>query len=210
MKRSEMKNLLLILSFFLVFSCEKKKEGKVNNNDVVKKENSEIFYPRDLIELELKDSLNWAAQFKELQKSFLENDETKIKTFVKIPIMSKYNGIWHMLEIDITEDNNVEVPFTDKDFEKYHHLIFSPIFLELFQKIDFNEFYVKGNYETKFIKKGKERYKMICSKVDDLYILNLYSEAEYEEGMGNMEFSVIYEFKIINQKLKLIDIELAG
>ena len=66
MKRSEMKNLLLILSFFLVFSCEKKKEGKVNNNDVVKKENSEIFYPRDLIELELKDSLNWAAQFKEL------------------------------------------------------------------------------------------------------------------------------------------------
>jgi hypothetical protein len=82
--------------------------------------------------------------------------------------------------------------------------------LELFQKIDFNEFYVKGNYETKFIKKGKERYKMICSKVDDLYILNLYSEAEYEEGMGNMEFSVIYEFKIINQKLKLIDIQLAG
>ena len=70
--------------------------------------------------------------------------------------------------------------------------------------------YVKGNYETKFIKKGKERYKMICSKVDDLYILNLYSEAEYEEGMGNMEFSVIYEFKIINQKLKLIDIQLAG
>jgi hypothetical protein len=210
MKRSEMKNLLLILSFFLVFSCDKKKEGKVNNNDVVKKENSEIFYPRDLIELELKDSLNWAAQFKELQKSFLENDETKIKTFVKIPIMSKYNGIWHMLEIDITEDNNVEVPFTDKDFEKYHHLIFSPVFLELFQKIDFNEFYVKGNYETKFIKKGKERYKMICSKVDDLYILNLYSEAEYEERMGNMEFSVIYEFKIINEKLKLIDIQLAG
>ena len=51
---------------------------------------------------------------------------------------------------------------------------------------------------------------MICSKVDDLYILNLSSEAEYEEGMGNMEFSVIYEFKIINQKLKLIDIQIAG
>ena len=210
MKRSEMKNLLLILSFFLVFSCEKKKEGKVKNNDVIKKENSEIFYPRDLIELELKDSLNWAAQFKELQKAFLENDETQIKTFIKNPIMSESNSIWHMLEIDITEDNNVEVPFTDKDFEKYHHLIFSPVFLELFQKIDFNEFYIKSNYETKFIKKGKERYKMICSKVDDLYILNLYSEAEYEEGMGNMEFSVIYEFKIINQKLKLIDIQLAG
>ena len=210
MKRSEMKNLLLILSFFLVFSCEKKKEGKVKNNDVIKKENSEIFYPRDLIELELKDSLNWAAQFKELQKAFLENDETKIKTFVKNPIMSESNSIWHLLEIDVTKNDNTEVPFTNKDFEKYHNLIFSPIFLELFQKIDFNEFYVKGNYETKFIKKGKERYKMICSKVDDLYILNLYSEAEYEEGMGNMEFSVIYEFKIINQKLKLIDIQLAG
>ena len=57
-----MKNLLLILSFFLVFSCEKKKEGKVKNNDVIKKENSEIFYPRDLIELELKDSLNLMEQ----------------------------------------------------------------------------------------------------------------------------------------------------
>lgn len=210
MKRSEMKNLFLILSFFLVFSCEKKEKEKVNNNDLIKKENSEIFYPKDLIELELNDSLNWAAQFKELQKAFLENDETKIKTFVKNPIMSESNSIWHLLEIDVTKNDNTEVPFTNKDFEKYHQLIFSPIFLELFQKIDFNEFYVKGNYETKFIKKGKERYKMICSKVDDLYILNLYSEAEYEEGMGNMEFSVIYEFKIINQKLKLIDIQLAG
>ena len=205
-----MKNLFLILSFFLVFSCEKKEKEKVNNNDLIKKENSEIFYPKDLIELELNDSLNWAAQFKELQKAFLENDKTKIKTFIKNPIISEYNSIWHLLEIDVTKNDNTEVPFTNKDFEKYHQLIFSPIFLELFQKIDFNEFYVKGNYETKFIKKGKERYKMICSKVDDLYILNLYSEAEYEEGMGNMEFSVIYEFKIINQKLKLIDIQLAG
>ena len=205
-----MKNLFLILSFFLVFSCEKKEKEKVNNNDLIKKENSEIFYPKDLIELEIKDSLNWAAQFKELQKAFLENDKTKIKTFIKNPIISEYNSIWHLLEIDVTKNDNTEVPFTNKDFEKYHQLIFSPIFLELFQKIDFNEFYVKSNYETKFIQKGKERYKMICSKVDDLYILNLYSEAEYEEGMGNMEFSVIYEFKIINQKLKLIDIQLAG
>ena len=205
-----MKNLFLILSFFLVFSCEKKEKEKVNNNDLIKKENTEIFYPKDLIELELKDSLNWAAQFKELQKAFLEKDKTQIKTFIKNPIISESNSIWHLLEIDVTKNDNTEVPFTNKDFEKYHNLIFSPIFLELFQKIDFNEFYVKGNYETKFIKKGKERYKMICSKVDDLYILNLYSEAEYEEGMGNMEFSVIYEFKIINQKLKLIDIQLAG
>ena len=205
-----MKNLLLILSFFLVFSCEKKEKEKVNNNDLIKKENSEIFYPKDLIELEIKDSLNWAAQFKELQKAFLEKDKTQIKTFIKNPIISESNSIWHLLEIDVTKNDNTEVPFTNKDFEKYHNLIFSPIFLELFQKIDFNEFYIKGNYETKFIKKGKERYKMICSKVDDLYILNLYSEAEYEEGMGNMEFSVIYEFKIINQKLKLIDIQLAG
>ena len=210
MKRSEMKNLFLILSFFLVFSCEKKEKEKVNNNDLIKKENSEIFYPKDLIELEIKDSLNWAAKFKELQKAFLEKDKTQIKTFIKNPIISESNSIWHLLEIDVTKNDNTEVPFTNKDFEKYHNLIFSPIFLELFQKIDFNEFYVKGNYETKFIKKGKERYKMICSKVDDLYILNLYSEAEYEEGMGNMEFSVIYEFKIINQKLKLIDIQLAG
>ena len=205
-----MKNLFLILSFFLVFSCEKKEKEKVNNNDLIKKENSEIFYPKDLIELEIKDSLNWAAQFKELQKAFLEKDKTQIKTFIKNPIISESNSIWHLLEIDVTKNDNTEVPFTNKDFEKYHNLIFSPIFLELFQKIDFNEFYVKGNYETKFIKKGKERYKMICFKVDDLYILNLYSEAEYEEGMGNMEFSVIYEFKIINQKLKLIDIQLAG
>ena len=205
-----MKNLFLIVSIFLIFSCEKKEKEKVNNNDLIKKENSEIFYPKDLIELEIKDSLNWAAQFKELQKAFLEKDKTQIKTFIKNPIISESNSIWHLLEIDVTKNDNTEVPFTNKDFEKYHNLIFSPIFLELFQKIDFNEFYVKSNYETKFIQKGKERYKMICSKVDDLYILNLYSEAEYEEGMGNTEFSVIYEFKIINQKLKLIDIQLAG
>ncbi len=205
-----MKNLFLIVSIFLIFSCEKKEKEKVNNNDLIKKENSEIFYPKDLIELELKDSLNWAAQFKELQKAFLEKDKTQIKTFIKNPIISESNSIWHLLEIDVTKNDNTEVPFTNKDFEKYQHLIFSPFFFELFQKIDFNEFYVKSNYETKFIQKGKERYKMICSKVDDLYILNLYSEAEYEEGMGNMEFSVIYEFKIINQKLKLIDIQLAG
>ena len=82
-----MKNLFLILSFFLVFSCEKKEKEKVNNNDLIKKENSEIFYPKDLIELEIKDSLNWAAQFKELQKAFLEKDKTQIKTFIKNPII---------------------------------------------------------------------------------------------------------------------------
>ena len=205
-----MKSLFLLLSFFLIFSCGKKEENEVKNNDLIKKEKSEVFYPKDLIELELNDSLNWAVQFKELQKAFLENDKTKIKTFVMNPILSEYNGIWHLLEIDLKEDNNVEVPFTDKDFVKYHQMIFSPIFLELFQKVNFNEFYVKGNYETKFIKKGKERYKMICSKEEDLYILNLYSESEYEEGMGNMEFSIIYKFRLINKKLKLIDIQLAG
>ena len=205
-----MKNLFLLLSFFLIFSCEKKEENEVKNNDLIKKEKSEVFYPKDLIELELNDSLNWAVQFKELQKAFLENDKTKIKTFVMNPILSEYNGIWHLLEIDLKEDNNVEVPFTDKDFVKYHQMIFSPIFLELFQKVNFNEFYTKSKYETKFIQKGNEKYKMICSKQEDLYILNLYSEAEYEEGMGNMEFSVIYEFSVINKKLKLIDIQVAG
>ena len=205
-----MKNLFLIVSIFLIFSCEKKEKEKVNNNDLIKKENSEIFYPKDLIELEIKDSLNWAAQFKELQKAFLEKDKTQIKTFIKNPIISESNSIWHLLEIDVTKNDNTEVPFTNKDFEKYHHLIFSPIFLELFQKVNFNEFYTKSKYETKFIQKGNEKYKMICSKQEDLYILNLYSEAEYEEGMGNMEFSVIYEFSVINKKLKLIDIQLAG
>ena len=205
-----MKDLFLLLSFFLIFSCGKKEENEVKNNDLIKKEKSEVFYPKDLIELELNDSLNWAVQFKELQKAFLENDKIKIKTFVMNPILSEYNGIWHLLEIDIKEDNNVEVPFTDKDFVKYHQMIFSPIFLELFQKVNFNEFYTKSKYETKFIQKGNEKYKMICSKQEDLYILNLYSEAEYEEGMGNMEFSVIYEFSVINKKLKLIDIQLAG
>ena len=119
-----MKNLFLILSFFLFFSCEKKEKEKVNNNDLIKKENSEIFYPKDLIELELKDSLNWAAQFKELQKAFLEKDKTQIKTFIKNPIISESNSIWHLLEIDVTKNDNTEVPFTNKDFEKYHHLIF--------------------------------------------------------------------------------------
>lgn len=205
-----MKNLFLLLSFFLIFSCGKKEENEITNNDLIKKEKPEVFYPKDLIELELNDSLNWAVQFKELQKAFLENDKTKIKNFVMNPILSEYNGIWHLLEIDIKEDNNVEVPFTDKDFVKYHHMIFSPIFLELFQKVNFNEFYIKSKYETKFIQKGNEKYKMICSKQEDLYILNLYSEAEYEEVMGNMEFSVIYEFSVINKKLKLIDIQIAG
>ena len=77
-----MKDLFLLLSFFLIFSCEKKEENEVKNNDLIKKEKSEVFYPKDLIELELNDSLNWAVQFKKLQKAFLQNDKIKIKTFV--------------------------------------------------------------------------------------------------------------------------------
>jgi hypothetical protein len=48
--------------------------------------------------------------------------------------MSESNGIWHLLEIDVTKNDNTEVPFTNKDFEKYHHLIFSPIFWNYFKK----------------------------------------------------------------------------
>ena len=65
----------------------------------------------------------------------------------------------------------------------------------------------KEMYGNKIYQKEKKD-KMICSKVDDLYIWNLYSEAGYEGMRGNMEFSVIYEFRIINLKLKLIDIQL--
>ena len=108
-----MKDLFLLLSFFLIFSCGKKEENEVKNNDLIKKEKSEVFYPKDLIELELNDSLNWAVQFKELQKAFLENDKIKIKTFVMNPILSEYNGIWHLLEIDIKEEK-----FSKKNIKK--------------------------------------------------------------------------------------------
>ena len=48
-----MKSLFLLLSFFLIFSCGKKEENEVKNNDLIKKEKSEVFYPKDLINLSL-------------------------------------------------------------------------------------------------------------------------------------------------------------
>ena len=50
-----MKNLFLLLSFFLIFSCGKKEENEITNNDLIKKEKPEVFYPEDLIALELNE-----------------------------------------------------------------------------------------------------------------------------------------------------------
>ena len=47
--------------------------------------------------------------------------------------MSESNSIWHLLEIDVTKNDNTEVPFTNKDFEKYHQLILVQFFWNYFK-----------------------------------------------------------------------------
>jgi hypothetical protein len=108
-------------------------------------------------------------------------------------------------------------PFTEKDFDKYFEKIFSQKFIKALLKIKSEVLDKKGSAETISLKDGNTSYRIYATfdKEEKCLRLNLASitveKDEHGEILPGGEFSIIYQFDIIdNKEIKLKQVMLAG
>lgn len=192
----KMKNLFLILSFFLVFSCEKKENTIVEKEQINKIEEPKVSLTKSEITIE---------RFKEFRQAVYQNDLNKIKTFIDFPFKSKDAG-------DLIDENFENEIVSEENFDKFHSKIFDEMFIKSILKIKTLELLEKDETTTQDLKIGNETFRMTASfEKPDALVLNIASETFVKDLDWKPEHSRSYIFEIgDNGKLKLVQIYLAG
>lgn len=167
----------------------------------------------------------WINSFKEFRNAVYQDDTEKIKTFIDFPILNEGNEIWHLIYQNNKDDKSIlslpneTKPFTEADFNKNYHTLFSEPFINSILKIKTDILYKTGSFETVFIKEDESAYKIYASfdKNTNKLELHLYCEKSisYEENGEKFEekgeSSTIYYFDILtNNQLKFRYIRMAG
>ena len=186
-----MKSLFLLLSFFLIFSCEKKEEFVQAKNPV-----HQIFVASS------EDVVN---DFIDFRKAVYQNDLKKMKKYIDFPFQSKDACF-------LINENFEKETISEEDFNKFHTKIFDKMFIESILKVKTLELLEKGKTTTQDLKLGNETFRMTASfEKPDALLLNIASETFVKDLDWKPEHNRIYEFEVENKgKLKLIHIYLAG
>jgi hypothetical protein len=160
---------------------------------------------------------NWITDFELFKKVTLQNNKSKVKTFIAFPIKNEGNEIWYVANDQIEISTDSIVPFTEKDFDLYSEKIFSNSFSKCLQLVDSKTLFKTGTHSTSLIKENDVSYTMISTfdKVTNKIELNLALKYDVDNEYGDFEeigeSSIIYYFTInSNQKIKLYQIRLAG
>ena len=186
-----MKNLFLIVSIFLIFSCQKKEEYIQAKNPV-----HEIFVASS------EDAVN---DFIDFRKAVYQNDLKKMKTHIDFPFKSKDACF-------LINENSDKEMVSEKDFDKFHSKIFDEMFIKSILKIKTLELLEAGKTTTQDLKIGNETFRMTASfEKPDALVLNIASETFVKDLDWKPEHNRIYEFEIEDKgKLKLVHVYLAG
>ena len=203
-----MKNLFLIVSIFLIFSCEKKENAIVENEQIINFKEPKVSLTKNEITIQ---------SFKEFRQAVYQNDLKKVKEFINFPVKS--GEIWYL--IDENQENNSEKLFTEKDFDKYHSKIFTKEFINGLLKVKSDSIINKDEYFTNKLGDKKFYYRIGVFNEKDKeegshiifdFIKNKEFDSEIDEGEKVMEETVIkYDFEILkNGKIKFKAIYLAG
>lgn len=205
-----MKNLFLILSFFLFFSCEKKEYKIIEKGEINKIKEPKVSLTKNEITIE---------SFKEFRQALYQNDLKKVKEFINFPIVYT-NGstqFWALANGDFLGE---EKDFTEKDFDKYHSKIFTKGFINAILKIKSDKIFTENGFET-----GKVGDKKFYSKITVISENNRKGNFLYLDLIENKEFDsesnpdekvmeeifTRYIFEILESgKLKFLNLELAG
>ena len=210
-----MRILIILLSFY-TFSC--KNTSNKHLPDVSPTTKDTINSPSAI---DQPDTGNLANNFREFRNALYVGDIEKTIPFVTLPLINSGNEIWYLVYQNRQDliDKLPErlVPFSEKDFHKYYHKLFSKSFIQTLLKIKSDELFRTGAAESSDLKEGITSYKMYATfdKAAKMLTLNLSSETEMKEENGEafdkVESNIIYEFQTIdNKKIKLKQVRLAG
>lgn len=169
--------------------------------------------------VEKSDTLTWINDFRAFRDAVYHNERAKVKGFVDFPIVNPGNDIWYIVYAgDVKEMPDIpdSKPFTEKDLDKYYNKIFTNTFIKCLLKIKTEELYRKGEIASPDLKAGNSisRLSATVDKTENTLELNLYTEAPYKNGDGEMEkseYAVMFKFRILKTgKIKLYQIFGAG
>ena len=161
----------------------------------------------------------WLEEFVAFRDAVYRQDLKAIKEFVDFPM--EPGLIWYLAYPEgspelINAETNDE-SFTEHHFDKKFKLIFSPEFTKSLLKVKSKELFALGEYETFRFQKGNKEYH-IHGRYDReeqhlslslLIVTDVIIDEETDEHFL-AESSVIYFFKLINNKLKFTGVQMAG
>lgn len=203
-----MRFILFALVLLAFISCKDGSEQKITETSVIANDSAAV-------------NDEWLADFKRFREAVYHNDIATIKSFIDFPVMNENNEIWDLAylgeEIMPETQNEIQIkPFTETEFEKRCSFIFPRHFIKSLLKVKTDSLLRNGQYETiEFNEQDSFYYKMYVD-IDSGKRLNLHlwsnKPIKIEDGeFDAAEFSIMYEFDIINNKhLKFRRVRLAG
>ncbi len=161
----------------------------------------------------------WLEEFVAFRDAVYRQDLQAIKGFVDFPM--EPGLIWDLAYSEDSPEYQSAVknnsPFTEKHFDATYKKIFSPDFTKCILKVKSKELFEKGEYSTQRLIKDNVTHFIIADyRTDDFtlrlsllkHTLIIFDDDDSEPF--NAESSVIYFFKLINNKLKFTGVQMAG
>ena len=159
----------------------------------------------------------WLEEFVAFRDAVYRQDLKAIKEFVDFPM--EPGLIWYLAYPEgspelINAETNDE-SFTEHHFDKKFKLIFSPEFTKSLLKVKSKELFALGEYEASRFQKGNKeyhihgRYDRDEQHLSFLIVTDVIVDEDTDEHFW-AESSVIYFFKLINNKLKFTGVQMAG
>jgi hypothetical protein len=163
--------------------------------------------------------VTWLNDFRNFRTAVYQNDIDKQKTYFSFPLNADTTQIWEAV-YELVDDRKrpatLPATFTEADFVKHQHTIFTQAFIKSLLKVKSDELFKKGEYTTPEIKDDKESYSMVANYDKAAATLQLtvtYLGGTDEEGnyVSEGEHATIYFFKIEDNKyLKFDKVLFAG
>ena len=186
------KTFQVLLILILIISCSQKSQPEISKNDSVKieKDSATTKTPEN----------KCLAEFKNLRDCIYQGKREEMKKYFDFPL--KGNDFWYLVwvaygaENDSLEDKQ-ELPFTEKDFDKYYNKIFPVDFVKCLLKVKSEELFEKGKYETEPL-----------IDYDGDYVVKYWIEAIYDKKTGVLElkeYFVEYQGNKIDENNRLSD-----
>lgn len=146
-----------------------------------------------------KDTNYWIDNFRQLRDAIYQKNITKTKAFFEFPVAYEGNEIWYVAAPNLTVSSDKIKPFTEKDFTKYYHQLFSKGFIKAILKVKTEDLYTKGTHTTPTVTEGSTEYILYSTydKAEHMLQLNLatkYSLNNEDDEVGEANF--IYYFTV--------------
>lgn len=146
-----------------------------------------------------KDTNYWIDNFRQLRDAIYQKNIAKTRAFFEFPVAQEGNEIWYVATPNQSVLPDKIKPFTDKDFTKYYHQLFSKGFIKAILKVKTEDLYHKGEYTTPAVKEGNAEYVLYSSYDKAEHMLQLSLAAKFDlnnEDDEAGESGITYFFKV--------------